>query len=159
MSCTAAVLVVGAITAAQTPIASIGFNSTEGNPYFTIGDLNGQGGSADGWAGPWVSTSGQFLVVAGGSPASSTCSFNSPGDPDQHLRMFGSLSSLYKAQRPMDDWSGDFVLEFDAKLTLSIGRVAATEQIQLEDTSDQFHQRRIRHRQLPVLRSRSRHRR
>lgn len=138
VSFTVAVLVAGAMAMAQTPIANCGFNSTEETPsYFTIGDLNGQGGSANGWAGPWVSTSGKYLVVAGGSPASATCASDSPGDPDQHLQMFGSLSSGYTAQRPMTDWSGDFVLQFDAKLTLAAtGHVVATEQIQLEDTAD-----------------------
>ena len=47
VSCTLAILAVTAMAAAQTPIANCGFNSTEEPPsYFTIGDLNGQGGSA-----------------------------------------------------------------------------------------------------------------
>jgi len=140
LSCAVAVLVVGAMAAAQTPIARNGFNSTEDPPYFTPGDLGGQGGSTNGWAGPWVSShsggsdpTGRYLVVAGGSPASTTCSYDSPGDPDQHLKMFGSSSSGYMTQRPMDDWSGDFIFQYDIKLTLD-GGLQGGGQIQLEDT-------------------------
>ncbi len=130
--CIVVILVAGTMAMAQTPIASIGFNSAEDSPYFTVGDLNGQGGVTNGWAGPWVANAGACLVVAGGSPASATCALDSPGDPDQRLAMIGAVTSSYKAERPMTLWSGDFVFEFDAKYT---GLPIATQQIQFEGTS------------------------
>ncbi len=137
----AGVLGLAGMAEAQTLIAGSGFNSTEDVPYFTAGDLGGQGSASNGWAAPWatVSTSGleiadRYLVVAGGSPANPTCSSDSPGDPDQHLRMFGSPSSSYLATRLMTPWSGDFVFQYDMKLTLD-GGILGGGQIQLEDTN------------------------
>ncbi len=142
VSFTVAVLVAGAMAVAQTPIANCGFNSTEETPsYFTIGDLNGQGGSANGWAGPWhirsssgLDVTNRYLVVAGGSPASAGCPVDSPGDPDQHLAMMGSTSSSYIGERPMNDWSGDFMFQCDIRLTLE-GGLQGGGQIQFEDTA------------------------
>ena len=122
-----------AAMAAASPLATTGFNSTEDSPFYSQADLAGQGSDVGDWAGPWVSShssgsdpAGRYLVVAGGSPASD--------GPDQHLGMFGSNSSGYQSWRPMDDWSGDFVFQYDAKLTLDAGLVAGG-QIQLEDSS------------------------
>ena len=137
MSFGVAVLVAVAMAAAQAPIASNGFNSTEDSPYFTTGNLNGQGNAtATGWAGAWaVTVSGTetgnltpFTVVSGGSPATAS----SPGDPDQHLQMSGCNSGSNKTERAMTPWSGDFVFEFDARYT---GLPTATQQIQFESTS------------------------
>jgi len=87
------------------------------------------------WAGAWVVTvSGTetnptpFNVVPGGSPLTAS----SPGDPDQHLQMLGCVSGSNKAERAMDPWTGDFILEFDAKYT---GLPTATQQIQFESTT------------------------
>ena len=48
--------------------------------------------------------------------------------------MFGSLSSSYKAERVMTDWSGDFIFQYDIKLTLD-GGLQGGGQIQLEDSN------------------------
>ena len=131
LSCVTAVLVAGAVAAAS-PLAYTGFNSGEDSPAYTLGELAAQGSATGGWAGAWVSnTTGVFKVVEGGCPAQGPC----PGDPDQHLAMYGGISSGYHADRNMDPWSGDFRLDFCLRVSDDADGQRDQTQIQLKDSA------------------------
>ncbi len=131
LSCVTAVLVAGAVAAAS-PLAYCGFNSGEDSPAYTLGELHGQGSATGGWAGAWVSsTTGVFKVVEGGCPAQGPC----PGDPDQHLAMYGGTSGGYHTDRNMDPWSGDFRLDFCLRLSDNADGKRDQTQIQFKNAS------------------------
>lgn len=114
LECAVVFLVTGAMAAAS-PLAYCGFNSGEDPPAYALGEIEGQGSATGGWAGAWASTpaTGVFRVVEGGCPAKGPC----PGDPDQHLAMYGGTSGTYHTDRNMDPWSGDFKWEFCVRLS------------------------------------------
>ena len=132
LSCVAAVLVGGAMAAAS-PLAYCGFNSGEDPPAYTLGELHGQGSATGGWAGAWASTptTGVFKVVEGGCPAKGPC----PGDPDQHLAMYGGTSGSYHTDRNMDPWSGDFKWEFCVRVSDPADGQRDQTQIQFKDAA------------------------
>lgn len=128
-----AVLMVAGMAAAS-PMAFNGFNSTEDPPAYALGELNGQGSDTGGWAGAWTSnTTGVFMVAQGGCPAKGPC----PGDPDQHLAMYGGGSSGYHTDRNMDPWSGDFKWELCLRLSDNADGQRDQTQIQFKNANGQ----------------------
>jgi hypothetical protein len=119
--------------------AYVGFNSNEDlpgvGPAYQLGELSGQGSTDGAWAGAWVKGGGApvgvFKVVEGGCPAQGPC----PGDPDQHLQMYGGLSGGYYASRAMDPWSGDFRLELCLRVSADTDGTRESHQIQLKDAA------------------------
>jgi len=133
MSWAAAVLVAAGMAAAS-PSAYNGFNSAEDPTGYTLGEVNGQGSAAGGWAGAWTSnTTGVFMVAEGGCPAKGPC----PGDPDHHLAMYGGSSGSYHTDRNMNAWSGDFTLELCVRLSDNGDGQRDQTQIQLKNATGQ----------------------
>ena len=120
-------------SAASVTGATVGFESGEESPAYTIGHLEGtaaspagQGGSVGDWAGAWTENSGdrgqgKFEVVSGGNTG------------DQCMQMYGADSSGYKVDRAMDAWSGDY--KFEMSINCNTTSLAAPGQVELCDAS------------------------
>jgi hypothetical protein len=110
--------------------AYVGFNSNEDlpvvGPAYTLGEINGQGSTNGDWDGAWTASSlGKIAVAAGGCP----------DDPDQHLAMYGAISSSYHADRNLDIFTGDFTLSLCLRLSADADGRRDQTQIQLKDTT------------------------
>ena len=104
---------------------SYGVMAVDNFDSYTPGDINGQGGTDGDWAGPYAATI---------STSDPTFTWDVEGTGDQYLAAVGSISSGHKLDRAMDAWSGDFVLQLDAKISAAS---VATHQLQFLNASNQ----------------------